>query len=126
MLFAVEADFVNPRGGMEVMEKRCGVDFSCYSLCFYSSAGYVAGQFGPGVPEPLGILSNAAEEKAELPGPLAAGTHSLSEHLEENRAQGKGENLKFGSEKMAFVNTGLQDTSLLRFVSLHFLGYNWA
>ena len=112
MLFAVEADSINPRGGIEVTEKRCGVDFSCYSLCFYSSTGYMAGQCGPGVPEPLGILSNAAEEKAELPGTLAAGTHSLSERLEENRAQGKGENLKFGSEKMTFVNKGLHNTSL--------------
>lgn len=124
MLFAVEADSINPRGGMEVMEKRCGVDFSCYSLCFYSSTGYIGEQFGTGVPEPLGSLSNTAEEKAELPGPLVAGTHS--QHMEENRIQGKGENLKFGSEKIAFVNTGLNNTCLLRSVSLHFLAYNWA
>lgn len=72
----------------------------------------------------MGSLSNKAEEKAELPGPLAAGTHS--QRLEENRIQGKGENLKFGREKVAFVNTGLNNTSLLRSVSFHFLAYNWA
>lgn len=70
MLFAVEADSINPRGGMEVMEKRCGVDFSCYSLCFYSSTGYIGEQFGTGVPG-TGVPQQYGRGKSRASRPLS-------------------------------------------------------